>query len=1043
MEHFLELQGLDLLMEALERLSGRGNARIADALLQLTCVSCIRAVMNSSTGLDFILHHSGYIRTLTQALDTSNVMVKMQVFELLAALTLFEPQGHHLVLDALDHYRSLKKQQYRFSVIMNELHGTNNTPYTVTLMSVVNVLVLGQDDLRRRDQVRREFIGLQLLDQLPRLREIEDQDLNVQCDAFEDSLTQDEDKMERLYGGIDMSSHQQVFSLLFTKVSSRPSSVQLLSILQALLLVDPDEAEVWSALERLADRASLLSQDSDLESADCLLERLLPQKSLSANCRIQTIDRAIQTQLPGSPLWQSEQLVEEASSCRSASPTPPLHPRRLYLPGTRAHPTLTRGPSPPLLSGMIPQLHPPPPPLPGLPGPPPLSGLPGPPPLPGLAGPPPPPPLPGLPGPPPLSGLPGPPLPGLAGPPPPPPLPGLPGHPPLPGPPPPPIGAQGFGSMHYSPAPSPTLRMKKLNWQKLPSRALTAQQSMWTSASSDLVEPDYCSIEQLFSLPATETKTRIKAKTETKEISFIDGKKCLNLNIFLKQFRCSHDDFVSLIRRGDRSRFDVESLKQLIKLLPEKHEVENLKCHLADRDRLSSVDQFYLQLLEVPSYSLRIECMLLCEESSCLLETMKPKAELLDRACQSVRESARLPSFCKLILSVGNFLNYGTHTGNAEGFKISTLLKLTEPKANKSRITLLHHILQEVEQSYPDLLNLPDDLEMGAKAAGLNLESLQCESSALIKQLKNSEQRLSCSSEDLKEQYLTPIQESLQALEMLHQLLSSLEDKKTHLSVYLCEDSSSFSIEELFNTIRTFRGLFLRAIQENESRRLQERRRTQQEEERKRKGDTYKFNRKEPANQEQGCIIDNLLAEIKKGYNLNKTRPPTDRPSRVHDHPEVIQGSLAVDKPDLFSFSQSEKSAEPPVRTHSGSPAKTNKSPPDSIRPSGPSASPAAADTEGDQNPTRVQDFKLDTGPDLDTTDGSPLGGKGVQAGPDESRENVDVNTEEDSAFEEITSFEVRMTMSKDDPAPRPAKRSMTSHQGGAKHKTWTGCVSH
>lgn len=36
----------------------------------------------------------------------------------------------------------------------------------------------------------------------------------------------------------------------------------------------------------------------------------------------------------------------------------------------------------------------------------------------------------------------------------------------------------------------------------------------------------------------------------------------------------------------------------------------------------------------------------------------------------------------------------GTHTGNAEGFKISTLLKLTETKANKSRITLLHHILE-------------------------------------------------------------------------------------------------------------------------------------------------------------------------------------------------------------------------------------------------------------------------------------------------------------------------------------------------------------
>lgn len=32
-------------------------------------------------------------------------MVKMQVFELLAALALFDSRGHDLSLDALDHYR--------------------------------------------------------------------------------------------------------------------------------------------------------------------------------------------------------------------------------------------------------------------------------------------------------------------------------------------------------------------------------------------------------------------------------------------------------------------------------------------------------------------------------------------------------------------------------------------------------------------------------------------------------------------------------------------------------------------------------------------------------------------------------------------------------------------------------------------------------------------------------------------------------------------------------------------------------------------------
>lgn len=50
-------------------------------------------------------------------------------------------------------------------------------------------------------------------------RETEDMDLNVQCDAFVDSMADDEEEMERLYGGIDMSNHQEVFSSLFTKVS--------------------------------------------------------------------------------------------------------------------------------------------------------------------------------------------------------------------------------------------------------------------------------------------------------------------------------------------------------------------------------------------------------------------------------------------------------------------------------------------------------------------------------------------------------------------------------------------------------------------------------------------------------------------------------------------------------------------------------------------------------------------------------------------------------------------------------------------------------
>uniref|UniRef100_A0A3P8XFT0 Inverted formin, FH2 and WH2 domain containing n=1 Tax=Esox lucius TaxID=8010 RepID=A0A3P8XFT0_ESOLU len=868
MLQFLELNGLDLLMTALERLSGRGCARIADALLQLTCVACVKAVMNSSAGLHFILDNKGYIRTLSQALDTSNTMVKMQVFELLAALSMFNQQGHHLALDALEYYKSVKMQQYRFSVIMNELCATDNVPYMVILMSVVNVLIFGVEDLKKRDRIRKEFIEILCVWVN---RETEDEDLIIQCVAFEDTMVEDEEEMEKIYGGINMSSHQEV--------SSTPASVQLMSILQALLLVGPERSEVWLALEDLADRATLLAQDRESQSLF-----ISPRKhyflslfgvAVMADSNTPLLLPDLSGMPPPQPL-PSTPPPSDTSGMMSPPPAPPL---------------LGMGPPPPPpLPGMGP---PPPPPLPGMgpPPPPPLPGMgpPPPPPLPGM-GPPPPPPLPGMgpPPPPPLPGMgppPPPPLPGM-GPPPPPPLPGMgpPPPPPLPGmgpPPPPPLPGMGplpggdiivaqsvqtLGSSYYTPPPRagrfPTLRMKKLNWQKLPSRVVTGK----------------------------------------RPISFIDSKTNLNLNIFLKQFRCSHEDFVAMIQKGDRSRFDVEVLKQLQRLLPGTNEIENLKSYQGDRAKLAGVDQFYLQLIAVPCYALRIECMLLCEEIGSVLQTMQPKAELLEEACESLRVSTRLPSFCRLILDVGNFLNYGSHTGNAEGFKISTLLKLTETKANKSRVTLLHHILEEAEKNYVDLLNLSGDLEIFEKAANVNLESIQSETNLLIKRLKDSETKVSSSSvEDIKEQYLTTIQGSLATCRELEERFASIDRKKVDLAKYLCEDSSRLSLEELFSTLKTFRGLFITALKDNQKRREQaikaEKRRKQQEEEdlKRPRGENGKIIRKAPPPAQEGCIIDNLLSDIRKGYALRKTRSNSEQNHRTSTSSRLLSCQFHTD----------------------------------------------------------------------------------------------------------------------------------------------------
>jgi hypothetical protein len=43
---------------------------------------------------------------------------------------------------------------------MNELLATDNVPYMVTLLSVINATIFGAEDLRQRDKMRKEFIGM-------------------------------------------------------------------------------------------------------------------------------------------------------------------------------------------------------------------------------------------------------------------------------------------------------------------------------------------------------------------------------------------------------------------------------------------------------------------------------------------------------------------------------------------------------------------------------------------------------------------------------------------------------------------------------------------------------------------------------------------------------------------------------------------------------------------------------------------------------------------------------------------------------------------
>ncbi|NWH70298.1 INF2 protein, partial [Piaya cayana] len=59
----------------------------------------------------------------------------------------------------------------------------------------------------------------------------------------------------------------------------------------------------------------------------------------------------------------------------------------------------------------------------------------------------------------------------------------------------------------------------------------------------------------------------------------------------------------------------------------------------------------------------------------------------------------------------------------------------------------------------------------------------------------------------------TVSQDSLDASKDLQKEFAIIEKKKEELANYLCEDQKKMSLEDIFGTMKTFRELFLKALQ--------------------------------------------------------------------------------------------------------------------------------------------------------------------------------------------------------------------------------------
>ncbi|XP_066999083.2 uncharacterized protein form3 [Anabrus simplex] len=785
--------------------------------------------MDSRIGLDYIVENPEYTAKLAAALDTPNVTVKKQVFELLSALCVYNAEGYARALDALEHYRELKGARYRFQVVISELRNATAVDYQTALVAFINCIIISTPQLKSRIGIRNEFIGLKLLPVLNDLRRTAAgvPDLGVQLDVFDEQRESDEAQILQGPYGVDLNSHLDVFYAILRQVAETPQEIPFLSILQHLLRVDPKEPIsdiVWDTAETLVHRATLLENRQD---ASRLLRSPSLQAKLCCHCA--------------------------CHSHRGSAPDP----------GSRKQSVGTPATSPP----------PPPPPPPPAPGPPP---------------PPPPPPL----GPAP-TGSAGAPSPSMGGPPLPPPLLHAPASPRANTPEPPDAGGKLLPQQE---TPTPRTKMKTINWNKIPNHKVVGKHNIWSLVArshqhSPMADLDWDEMEGLFCqqappAPSSQSSPRLgrdpqdpdRRRKESSEIALLDGKRSLNVNIFLKQFRSCNEDIIQLIRNGEHDDIGAEKLRGLLKILPEVDELEMLRAFDGDKSKLGNAEKFLLQLIEVPNYKLRIESMLLKEEFAANMGYLEPSINAMIVAGEDLMTNKPLQEVLYMVLVAGNFLNSGGYAGNAAGVKLSSLQKLTDIRANKPGMNLIHYVAMQAEKKRKDLLTFPEEMTVLEDATKTTVEQLQNEINALDSRIKKVRKQidLPTTEKEIKAQMGEFLQMAEQEVTGLQRDMEELESVRKSLSDFFCEDPGTFKLEECFRVFHGFCVKFRQAVAENERRRVQEEqatiRRRQREEQLAAKRRQQMTGPTGTNGSESECnLVDSLLYDIRSGFPQNKS----------------------------------------------------------------------------------------------------------------------------------------------------------------------------
>ncbi|KAF8046779.1 hypothetical protein N665_3434s0003 [Sinapis alba] len=246
---------------------------------------------------------------------------------------------------------------------------------------------------------------------------------------------------------------------------------------------------------------------------------------------------------------------------------------------------------------------------------------------------------------------------------------------------------------------APKTKLKPFFWDKM---ANPDQKMVWHEISAGSFQFNEEAMESLFGYNDGNKNKNGQRGESSKDshvqyIQIIDPRKAQNLSILLRALNVTTEEVVDAIKEGNE--LPVELLQTLLKMAPTTEEELKLRLFSGDLNLLGPAERFLKILVDIPFAFKRIESLLFMISLQEEVSGIKESLSTLEVACKKLRNSRLFLKLLEAVLKTGNRMNVGTFRGDAQAFKLDTLLKLSDVKGTDGKTTLLNFVVLEIIRS--------------------------------------------------------------------------------------------------------------------------------------------------------------------------------------------------------------------------------------------------------------------------------------------------------------------------------------------------------